>query len=307
MIRSMTGFGAAETATEERRITIEMRAVNNRYLDFNIRMPKRYIPLEGKIRDLLKKTIHRGKVDVFINEERYGAGKGELVLDRELAEQYIEKIGVLTGLVRTKYDYADQVSEATISRLGGLDLARFPEILTLVEGETDEEALWESLADCLEKAVEKFDEARVAEGERLRRDLLGKLELLAENVEIVIAEEPRILLEYQNRLFEKAKDFLGDRTLDEAQLASAVVLYADKIGTDEETVRLKSHIAQMREIFEKGESGEGVGRKLDFLTQEMNREANTTLSKAGSLLTANVGIEMKTLIEKIREQIQNIE
>ena len=304
MIRSMTGFGAAELTTEERRITVEMRAVNNRYLDFNIRMPKRYIPLEGKIRDLLKKTIHRGKVDVYINEERYGIGKGELTLDRELAAQYVEKIGELSELVRQAYP---DLPESAVTRLSGLDLARFPEILTLVEGETDEDALWETLSACLTEAVEKFDAARQAEGERLRQDLLGKLDQLAENVEIVIAEEPRILADYQARLLEKAKEVLGDRPLDDGQLASAVVMYADKISTDEETVRLKSHIVQMREIFEKGESGEGIGRKLDFLTQEMNREANTTLSKAGNLLTANVGIEMKTTIEKIREQIQNIE
>ena len=307
MIRSMTGFGAAELTTEERRITIEMRAVNNRYLDFNIRMPKRYIPLEGKIRDLLKKTIHRGKVDVYISEERYGSGKGELILDRELAAQYIRKIGELSLLVKETHPFADELQEFSVTRLAGLDLARFPEVLTLAEGETDEEALWEALRECLSEAVEKFDAARLAEGERLRADLLGKLDQLAANVEVVTAEEPRILAEYQARLLEKAREVLGDRPLDDGQLATAVVMYADKISTDEETVRLRSHIGQMREIFEKGESGEGVGRKLDFLTQEMNREANTTLSKAGSLLTANVGIEMKTTIEKIREQIQNIE
>ena len=307
MIRSMTGFGAAELTTEERRITIEMRAVNNRYLDFNIRMPKRYIPLEGKIRELLKKTIHRGKVDVYINEERYGSGKGALVLDRELAAQYAEKIYELSLLVKETYPFAEELQDMAVTRLSGLDLARFPEILTLVEGETDEDALWESLSSCLSEAVAKFDDSRLAEGERLRADLLGKLDLLSANVETVIAEEPRILADYQARLMEKAKEILGERPLDEGQLAGAVVMYADKISTDEETVRLQSHIVQMREIFEKGESGEGVGRKLDFLTQEMNREANTTLSKAGSLLTANVGIEMKTTIEKIREQIQNIE
>lgn len=307
MIRSMTGFGAAEMTTEERRISIEMRAVNNRYLDFNIRMPKRYIPLEGKIRELLKKTIHRGKVDVYISEERCGAGKGALMLDRELAAQYIEKIAELSRLVREAYPYAEELQNPAVTRLSGLDIARFPEVLTLVEGETNEDELWDSLSACLSEAVKKFDESRLAEGERLREDLLGKLDLLAADVETVIAEEPRILADYQARLLEKAKEVLGDRPLDDGQLASAVVMYADKISTDEETVRLRSHIVQMREIFEKGESGEGVGRKLDFLTQEMNREANTTLSKAGNLLTANVGIEMKTTIEKIREQIQNIE
>ncbi len=295
MIRSMTGFGAAEAVSEERRITVEMRAVNNRYLDFNIRMPKRYIPLEGKIRDLLKETIHRGKVDVFISEEIYGNGRGELVLDAGLASQYVEKARQMSADFGLDF------------RMSSTDLARFPDVLVLRECETNEDELWAQLSRCLSTAVGRFDAARLAEGERLRKDLLGKLEQLAQNVEIVVATEPDILADYRARLMEKAKDFLGDRTLDEAQLASAVVLYADKISTDEETVRLQSHIYQMHEIFEKGESGEGVGRKLDFLTQEMNREANTTLSKAGSLLTANVGIEMKTIIEKIREQIQNIE
>ena len=169
MIRSMTGFGAAEMTTEERRISIEMRAVNNRYLDFNIRMPKRYIPLEGNIRELLKKTIHRGKVDVYISEERCGAGKGALMLDRELAAQYIEKIGELSRLVREAYPYAEELQNPAVTRLSGLDIARFPEVLTLVEGETNEDELWDSLSACLSEAVKKFDESRLAEGDRLAR------------------------------------------------------------------------------------------------------------------------------------------
>ena len=184
------------------------------------------------------------------------------------------------------------------------DIMKFPDVLVSREAEVDEDALWAELAAVLKEAADAFNAAREAEGERLLADLTEKLLGMKENVAFIKAHEAEIYENYRTRLLEKVKELAGDREIDESQFASAIVVYADKVCTDEETVRLGSHIEQMLGEFKKGGS---IGRKLDFLTQEMNREANTILSKAGDLATSNVGISLKTDIEKIREQIQNIE
>ena len=292
MTRSMTGFGRAESVNETRKLTVEMKSVNNRYLDFNIRMPKKFNRFEAAIRALLKEEIGRGKVDVFISEEVYNTGNGELAVNMALANEY--------------YNAALKMSESLgiANTVTVQDIMKFPDVLVSREAEVDEDALWAELAAVLKEAADAFNAAREAEGERLLADLTEKLLGMKENVAFIKAHEAEIYENYRTRLLEKVKELAGDREIDESQFASAIVVYADKVCTDEETVRLGSHIEQMLGEFKKGGS---IGRKLDFLTQEMNREANTILSKAGDLATSNVGISLKTDIEKIREQIQNIE
>ncbi len=292
MVKSMTGFGHAEAVSEKRKLTVEMKSVNNRYLDVNIRMPKKFSAFEAQIRNVLKEYVSRGKVDVFISEETFAEGAGEVVLNTALARQYMDACNSIS-------------SELGIDgQVKITDIARFPDVITVREPETDEDELWAEIESVVRACTEKFNAARIAEGERLRADLTEKLHQMERNVAYIEEHEPQIMADYRARLMKKLSDILEDRTIDENQLATALIIYSDKICTDEETVRLKSHIIQMIDELGKDES---VGRKLDFLAQEMNRESNTILSKAGDLATSNVGIELKTEVEKIREQIQNIE
>lgn len=292
MVKSMTGFGHAEAVSEKRKLTVEMKSVNNRYLDVNIRMPKKFSAFEAQIRNVLKEYVSRGKVDVFISEETFAEGAGEVVLNTALAKQYMDACNSIS-------------SELGIDgQVKITDIARFPDVITVREPETDEDELWAEIESVVRACTEKFNAARIAEGERLRADMTAKLHQMERNVAYIEEHEPQIMADYRARLMKKLSDILEDRTIDENQLATALIIYSDKICTDEETVRLKSHIIQMIDELGKDES---VGRKLDFLAQEMNRESNTILSKAGDLATSNVGIELKTEVEKIREQIQNIE
>ena len=292
MVKSMTGFGHAEAVSEKRKLTVEMKSVNNRYLDVNIRMPKKFSAFEAQIRNVLKEYVSRGKVDVFISEETFSEGAGEVVLNTALAKQYMDACNSLGN----ELGIDGQVKIT--------DIARFPDVITVREPETDEDELWAEIESVVRACAEKFNAARIAEGERLRADMTAKLHQMESNVAYIEEHEPQIMADYRARLMKKLSDILEDRTIDENQLATALIIYSDKICTDEETVRLKSHIIQMIDELGKDES---VGRKLDFLAQEMNRESNTILSKAGDLATSNVGIELKTEVEKIREQIQNIE
>ncbi len=292
MIRSMTGYGRAEAVSDARKLTVEIKSVNNRYLDFNIRMPRRFNFLEAKIREVLKESVLRGKVDVFITCEEYADEAGALKYNEALAGEYIAH---MRHMAET-FGLSSAITPA--------DIARAPEVFTIGDISTDGEELWEMLLPVLKSASERYNEAREAEGERLKTDVLLKLDHLGGLVEHVIEHEPEIMEAYKKKLTDTLSEILEDRSIDESKIAAECVLYADKISTDEESVLLRSHIRQMKD--ELGKSG-SIGRKLDFLAQEMNREANTTLSKAGDLMTADIGIEMKTDIEKIREQIQNIE
>ena len=292
MVRSMTGYGRAEAVTDARRISVEMKAVNNRYADITIRMPRKYYFLESHIRSILKEYVQRGKIDVFIQSEEYGKGAGSLKYNEALAGEYIS---CMRSMIE-KYGLNPD--------LRAEDVARAPEVFTIGEADTDEDALRAMIEPVVREAAERFNSAREAEGGRLCADLLEKLDELEKLTDEVIRHEPEIMAAYKAKLTETLKDILADKGIDESRIAAECVVYADRICTDEETVRLKSHIGQMRKEL----SSEGsIGRKLDFVAQEMNREANTTLSKAGDLITADCGIAMKTLIEKIREQIQNIE
>ena len=292
MICSMTGFGKAEHQDAEKKITVEIRSVNHRYLECNVRMPRKLNAFEAAFRNILKEYAGRGKVDVFIGYEDHREAGYALQLNEELAEQYLrcgrrlsERFGVTDDLTAGK-------------------LLTFPDVLKTEELPADGSELFRSVEAVLREAAERFRESRMAEGLTLRTDMLEKLGRLESYVDEIEAHEPAVMEAYRSQLRQKVTELLEAGQIEESRLAAEVVLYADKICTDEETVRLRSHVTQVREALEENGS---VGRKLDFLAQEMNREANTILSKSGDILTADLGVALKTDIEKIREQIQNIE
>lgn len=292
MIKSMTGFGRCEIQKDSRKFTVELKGVNHRYLDMNIRMPKKLNFFETSIRTLLKQFANRGKIDIFINYEDTSENQVSLKYNAALAGEYLK--------------YFRQMEEEF-----GLDndirvsaLSRYPEVLTMEEQCEDEAELWNGLKEALEGAFSQFVETRTTEGENLKKDIIEKLESLDKQVSYIEERTPQIVAEYRAKLENKVKELLADTQMEEGRVAAEVVLFADKICTDEEVVRLKSHISHMKDTL--GET-EGIGRKLDFIAQEMNREANTILSKANDMEVSNCAIGLKTEIEKIREQIQNIE
>ncbi len=292
MIKSMTGFGRAENLQGNRKFTVEMKAVNHRYFDVTIKMPKKLSFFESAIRTFLKNYIQRGKVDVFITYEDFTEENVSLKYNEAIAAQYLKYYRQMTET----FGLRDDIS---VSALG-----RCPEVFTMEEQTVDEKEIWAVLESALKEACEKFVESRITEGERLKEDLYDKLDGMIRDVDAIEDRYPQIMAEYREKLTMKVEELLGDAQMEEGRIAAEVILFADKICTDEETVRLRSHIESMREELLRGGS---VGRKLDFLAQEMNREANTILSKANDLDTSNRAINLKTEIEKIREQIQNIE
>ncbi|MDO5417326.1 MAG: YicC/YloC family endoribonuclease [Lachnospiraceae bacterium] len=292
MLKSMTGFGRYETVTDEYKISVEMKAVNHRYLDLSIKMPKKFNYFEASIRTLLKKYIQRGKVDLFINYEDYTEGNLCLKYNSALAAEYMDAFKKMAE----QFDIHNDITVSALSRC--------PEVLTMEQVPEDEEHLWKVLSEAIKQAAEKFVETRLAEGENLKEDLIKKLDYMAGLVAFIEERSPRIVEEYRAKLSEKVSELLNGAAVDENRIATEVTIYADKICTDEEMVRLKSHIESMKN---KLIAGGSIGRELDFIAQEMNREANTTLSKANDLETADKAIALKTEIEKVREQIQNIE
>ncbi|MCR5788925.1 MAG: YicC family protein [Lachnospiraceae bacterium] len=292
MIRSMTGFGRGESTEEGRRITVEMKSVNHRYLDLNIKLPKKLSFFEASIRNVLKEYTERGKIDVFITFEDDGRAHYNLKYNPDIARAY--------------YDYIQQMAsefslenDLTVSRL-----SRYQEVFSLEEQDADEKELWADMEKALRAAAAEFVASREREGEHLRRDLTGKLEEMLAHVTYIEERAPEIIEEYRKRLTDRVKELLSDAAIEESRILTEVTIYADKICIDEEIVRLKSHIGSTLNVLKEGGS---VGRKLDFIAQEMNREANTILSKANDLMTSDRAIELKTCIEKVREQIQNIE
>ena len=288
----MTGFGRCEIADKERKITVEMKAVNHRYSDVNIKMPKKLNFFESSIRTLLKEYIQRGKVDIFITYEDYTENNVILKYNQELAAEYVK--------------YIRQMAEdfSLNNDLQACTLSRYPEVLTMEEQTVDEDALWATLEKAIRGAAEQFVETRIKEGNNLRDDLMQKLDGMIQYVDEIEKRSPEIIAEYRQKLQDKVNELLNDTQIEESRLATEVTLFADKICTDEETVRLKSHILATKETLSQGGS---IGRKLDFIAQEMNREANTILSKANDLTVSDIAINLKTDIEKVREQIQNIE
>ena len=292
MIKSMTGFGRAEVQDHERKFTVEIKSVNHRYLDFNIKMPKKLSFFENAIRGVLKEYMQRGKVDIFITYEDYTQSNVVVQYNRKIAAQYLQYFKEMAEEFGLENDI-------TVSRLG-----RCPEVFSMEEASADEKELWGLLEQALHSACEQFARARQQEGENLRNDLYLKLDDMIRKVDMIEERSPQIITEYRQKLEEKLHELLSDNQIEESRIAAEVIIFADKICTDEETVRLKSHIEHMKNVLQEGE---GIGRKLDFIAQEMNREANTILSKANDLETSNLAIDLKTEIEKVREQIQNIE
>ena len=288
----MTGFGRCELVRDSRKFTVELKSVNHRYLDVNIRMPKKLNFFESSIRSLLKQYAARGKVDLFISYEDSAQNQVSLKYNEALAAEYLD-------CFRKMEEQFGLENDIRVSAL-----SRYPEVITMEEQAVDEEELWSLLKETLEGAFTQFVETRITEGENLKKDLLGKLDGILEDVEAIEKRSPEIVKEYREKLEEKVQELLGDTQIDENRLATEIVLFADKICTDEELVRLRSHVLHMKATLDE-ESG--IGRKLDFIAQEMNREANTILSKANDLDVSNHAINLKTEIEKIREQIQNIE
>ena len=292
MIKSMTGFGRCEVADEKRKFTVELKSVNHRYLDVNIKTPKKLNFFESTIRNLLKEYIERGKVDVYITYEDYTEDNYTLRYNSALAAEYL---GYLNSMAE-EFHLDNDIRVSTLSR--------YPDVLVMEEQDIDEKELWSGLEKALRGACEQFVESRVKEGEALRDDLLDKLDAMLSDVDFIEERSPQIMKEYRMRLEEKIQEILGDRQIDDSRIATEVTIYADKVCVDEETVRLRSHIITTKDTLIAGGS---IGRKLDFIAQEMNREANTILSKANNIEISDVGINLKTSIEKVREQIQNIE
>ena len=292
MIKSMTGFGRCETAEGSRKFTVEMKSVNHRYLDVSIKMPKKLNYFESSIRAELKNYIQRGKIDVFITYEDFTENNVCIKYNKEIAAEYLKYLKQMAD----EFGLDNDVRVSTLSR--------YPEVFSMEEQASDDEEIWKLLAKTIRGAAEGFVETRIKEGQNLADDLIAKLDGMLEHVDYIEKRSPQIIEEYRAKLLERVKEILNDAPVDEARLLTEVTIYADKVCVDEEVVRLKSHIESMKQSLIEGGS---IGRKLDFIAQEMNREANTILSKVNDIELSNRGIELKTEIEKVREQIQNIE
>lgn len=292
MVKSMTGFGRFELADETKKITVEMKSVNHRYLDMNLKMPKKLSFFEASVRNILKEYIQRGKVDIYITYEDFTENYFSLKYNKEMAALYMKYLKEMSE----DFDIENDVRISTLSR--------YPEVLSLEEQEMDEEELFADLDKAVRGACEKFVEARITEGEHLKNDLIEKLDGMLEHVKYIEDRAPEIIREYKKKMYERVGEFLADSSIEESRILAEVTLFADKVCVDEEIVRLRTHIEHTKQTLTDGGS---VGRKLDFIAQEMNREANTILSKTNDLSTSEHAIDLKTDIEKVREQIQNIE
>ena len=293
MIRSMTGFGHGEVSNDKnQKVTVEMKSVNHRYCDISLKLPKKLAMFEANIRNIMKEYASRGKIDIYVSYEDLSETAVSLHYNQAMAEEYMQ----VFKKMQEDFNIETKITAEA--------LAKYPEVVTIEEVQQDEEVWWEMLEAAFLQAAEKFVETRTIEGANLKRDLLGKLDQMAADVAFIEERSPQIIAEYRSKLEEKVKEFLEDSTIEENRIAAEVTLYADKIAVDEEIVRLQSHISSMTDVLE---SDESIGRKLDFMAQEMNREANTILSKSSDVDLADHAIELKTNVEKVREQIQNIE
>lgn len=292
MVRSMTGYGKGNAENADARVTIEMKSVNHRYLDLNIKLPKKLNFLESQIRNKISESIFRGKVDVYITLNEHSDACYKVSINDAIASEYYDSISQMTKKLGVEND------------IKASNLVRLPDVIELEETEGDEDSLKELVFSALSDGINQFIESRIAEGQRLQSDLISKMDEMVSLVDELEKRSPIIIEEYKNRLTTKIHELLEDTKIDENRIAQEVTIYADKVCIDEEMVRLKSHVAETRSVFELDKE---VGRKLDFLAQELNREANTILSKSTDVQIADIGITLKTLIEKVREQIQNIE
>lgn len=292
MIRSMTGFGRATFEDDSRSFTVEIKSINHRYCDINLKMPKSLISIEDKIRATIQKKINRGKVDVFINLTTYDKKDIRTIFNETLADSYVECL----QSIKNRYDIKDDISLSLV--------AKFPEVVTIQQQEGDIEKLWKSLSGPLNEAIDMLIEMRQIEGNKLQENIIEKCDNIKNILHNIEERAPLVPITYKQKLQERLKELLEDYNIDENRIAMEVAILADRACIDEEIVRLNSHVIQMQQTLKINES---IGRKLDFIVQEMNRETNTIASKANDLNISNLAISIKNEIEKIREQIQNIE
>lgn len=292
MLKSMTGYGRREAVTEGKKILVEIKSVNHRYSDYNIKVQRHLGFLEDKIRKHVSSAITRGKVDIYLNVENFESADKEISLNIPMAKNYIEVLKQL----RDEFGLKDDITVTSV--------ARNTDIFKTERLEEDEEQLWNTVKNVLDEALGDFVAMREREGARIEKDLTGRIEYMRTLVKTVEERSPQTVSEYSDRLYEKIKEVLDGRDVDEARVLTEVAIYADKVAVNEETVRLSSHFAEFGEIIG---CGEPAGRKLDFLIQEINREVNTIGSKASDIEIAKTVVTLKGEIEKLREQIQNIE
>ena len=292
MVKSMTGYGRAEDTVNGYNITVELRSVNNRYLDCNVRIPRLYLFAEEAIKSQVQNSISRGKVDVFVTLENTGEQKLNVSLNKPVADGYYS---ALKELAQT-YGLQDDISVSLLSR--------FPEVLVAEKAEDDVEQMAKDICSVLERALADFDQMRTREGGRLKDDILSRAATIEDKVSLVEKRSPETVSEYRTRLENRMNEVLANTQIDPARILTEAAIFADKVAVDEETVRLRSHISQLREMLDKGGA---IGRKLDFLIQEFNREANTIGSKCSDIEIARHVVDVKAEIEKIREQVQNLE
>ena len=292
MVKSMTGYGRAEETFNGCTITVELRSVNNRYLDCNVRIPRLYLFAEDAIKTRVQNTISRGKVDVFVTLDNAGAERVNVSVNKAVADGYY---AALTELAR-EYGLSNDISVSLLSR--------FPDVLLAEKAEDDVEQMAKDICSVLDRALADFDQMRTREGERLQNDILSRAALIEDKVSLVEERSPQTVSEYRTRLENRMNEVLSNTQIDPARILTEAAIFADKVAVDEETVRLRSHIGQLREMLAKGGA---TGRKLDFLIQEFNREANTIGSKCSDITIARHVVDVKAEIEKIREQVQNIE
>jgi uncharacterized protein (TIGR00255 family) len=288
----MTGYGRVQRTIDGYNILFEVKSVNNRYFDFSARLPRAYGYLEGRLKACVQKYISRGKTEVSLSVEPVEGGEGAVTLNTRLAEGYMTALGEL----RDRFGLRDDITASVV--------ARCPDIFTVARADDDEEKVWSAVSKAAEEALGGFNTMRTAEGERLREDISARIALISDTVGRIEERSPQTVSEYREKLTERMKEILADSKLDENRILLEAALYADKVSVTEETVRLRSHMAAFSDMLG---SGEPVGRKLDFLMQEMNREANTIGSKAMDTDMSAMVVDIKAELEKIREQIQNIE
>ncbi len=292
MIRSMTGFGRATAESQGYFITVELKSVNHRYFDFNCRLPRQYGFAEEKLKSYINSRVARGKIDCFLGVEALKTDDAEVLVNHTLAGAYVQALKELSDTYALQADF------------GASAIARFPDVLALKRSDEDEELLWSLIEPVAKEAVDKFIAMREVEGEKMRRDVDARAGFILDCVSFIEKRSPETVKEYNDKLIARVHELIGDVTLDESRIIQEVAIYADKVAVAEETVRLRSHIAQLKSFLN---SEEAIGRKMDFLVQEINREANTIGSKASDVEIARKVVEIKAEVEKIREQIQNIE
>lgn len=292
MIRSMTGYGKAQKLVDGREIAVEIRSVNHRFFEFSARVPRSMGYLEEKLKSFVYQYVSRGKVDVSVTVVSIDEMDSQVLVNTPLAKGYLDALRNLSRELGVE----DDVTMST--------LARFHDIFVLQKADADADALWEAVRQVTEEALTSYLAMRAAEGEKLRADILNRLDVIEGYVARVEERSPKTVEEYRAKLYAKLCEVLGDQQIDQQRILTEAAIFADKIAVNEETVRLRSHIAQMRQFLQ---SPQPVGRKMDFLVQEFNREANTIGSKAQDIEIATIVVELKSEIEKIREQVQNIE